>query len=114
MLLALWGLAPALHMHHVLEHHLVVHHGGETCSHSHHDEGAEAHDTESGVASSDACALCDWQWAPSSEEKAAAFVCCGEPHRVQVVLGRVCPALYDHLSNRDCSRRGPPRGIRTI
>ena len=115
VLLVLWGLAPALHLHHILEHHLSAHHAVHGCSHHNHAApDFPGSDHSEGVAASDACDLCDWQWAPADESAPAAFNLSRADHIVEVKLGRTSPPLTDDLVNSDHHRRGPPAEIRTV
>jgi hypothetical protein len=115
VLLVLWGLAPALHLQHIVEHHMPSHSGEHGCSHhAHHSSESQEKEGTAGVAASDACDLCDWQWAPADEGTPFLSISFGKPHCVEGKLGRTSPALKDNLANSDRYRRGPPEGISIV
>lgn len=115
VLLVLWGLAPALHLQHLVEHHMPALHGGSGCTHHvHHASEDGGSDPASDLSASDACDLCDWQWAPADEGESFSSLANAKAFCLEGKLGRTSPALKDNLADQSRFRRGPPGGIRTV
>ena len=91
---------------------MPTHDRGHSCSH-HADHGAQNQvpEHEAGFYATDACDLCDWQWAPAGEADPFVRITPGQFHNVEGKLGFTSPALGDDLAQSDLYRRGPPDGI---
>lgn len=109
LFLVLWGLAPCLHVHHAITHHLFAHHDGQGCSHhAHPTPSDDDHEENVAFAASDACELCDWQWAPVEESRVSGALPLLTLYCVQSTLGRTSPAFNAGVVSSDHPRRGPP------
>ena len=109
MFLVLWGLAPCLHVHHTITHHLLAHHDGQGCSHhAHQTPSGDDDEQDAAFAATDACDLCDWQWAPAEEGRVSGALPLLTFHFVQSTLGRTSPAFDAGVVYSDHPRRGPP------